>query len=58
MAHANGKNLHCFRYTYAVRKWQETGDIYKVKELLGHGTVSVTERYTRFPKEYIKQIMG
>lgn len=57
MAHASGKNLHCFRHTYAVRKWQETGDIYKVKELLGHSTVSVTERYTRFPKEYIKKIM-
>lgn len=57
VAHANGKTLHCFRHTFAVRKWQETGDIYKVKELLGHTTVSVTERYTRFPKEYIKQIM-
>lgn len=57
MAHASGKNLHCFRHTYAVRKWQETGDIYKVKELLGHATVSVTEMYTRYPKEYIKKIM-
>lgn len=58
IAQASGKNLHCFRHTYAVRKWQETGDIYKVKELLGHATVSVTERYTRFPKEYIKKIMA
>ena len=57
IARASGKNLHCFRHTYAVRKWEETGDIYKVKELLGHSTVSVTERYTRFPKEYIKQVM-
>lgn len=57
VAHANGKTLHCFRHTFAVRKWQETGDIYKVKELLGHATVSVTEMYTRYPKEYIKKIM-
>lgn len=57
IAQASGKNLHCFRHTYAVRKWQETGDIYMVKNLLGHTGISTTEKYTRFPKEYIKQIM-
>ncbi len=57
VARASGKNFHCFRHTYAVRTWAETGDIYKVKKLLGHSTMSVTEKYTRFPKEYIKKIM-
>ena len=57
VARASGKNLHCFRHTYAVRIWAETGDIYKVKKLLGHTTVGVTEKYTRFPTEYIKTIM-
>lgn len=57
VARASGKNFHCFRHTYAVRTWAETGDIYMVKKLLGHSTMAVTEKYTRFPKEYIKKIM-
>lgn len=57
LAYASGKNFHCFRHTYAVRTWAETGDIYKVKKLLGHSTVGVTEKYTRFPIEYIKNII-
>lgn len=57
IAYASGKNFHCFRHTYAVRTWAETGDIYMVKKLLGHSTMAVTEKYTQFPIEYIKNIM-
>lgn len=57
IAQASGKNFHCFRHTYAVRTWAETGDIYMVKKLLGHSTMAVTENYTQFPIEYIKNIM-
>jgi integrase/recombinase XerD len=57
-AHATGKTLHCFRHTFAVRNWIATGDINLVKELLGHSTVGMTEKYTRFPKDYLKRILS
>lgn len=38
-------SAHDFRHLYAVSLYQETGDIYAVKEALGHATVSVTEIY-------------
>lgn len=57
-AHTSGKTLHCFRHSFAVRTWAETGDIYRTKELLGHVTVTTTECYARFPAEYIKEILG
>ena len=38
-------SCHDFRHLYAVSLYQETGDIYGVKEALGHATVSVTEIY-------------
>ncbi|NQT25334.1 tyrosine-type recombinase/integrase [candidate division KSB1 bacterium] len=55
-AHSNAKSLHSFRHTFAVRTWLKTSDIYAVKKLLGHTTVSVTEIYMKFPEAYLKQI--
>lgn len=34
----------------------ELGDIYLVKKLLGHSSVTVTEVYTKFPIEYLKKV--
>lgn len=36
---------HKFRSTYATSLYQETGDIYFVKECMGHGNVSTTQIY-------------
>ena len=32
--------------SFAVREWLRTGNIYNVKEQLGHSSVTVTEGYT------------
>lgn len=50
------KTFHSLRHTYAIRKWIETRDIYKVKELLGHSSVVVTEIYTKMPIDFLKEV--
>lgn len=50
------KTLHSLRHTFALRMLVELGDIYLVKKLLGHSTVTVTEVYTKFPIEYLKDV--
>ena len=52
----NGRSLHCLRHTFALRMYHRTGDIYRVKQLLGHSTVVVTERYLRYPQEYLREV--
>ena len=42
-----GINLHSLRHTYAVMRYLETGDIYKVKNELGHTSVVTTEKYAQ-----------
>ncbi|MCK4578377.1 MAG: site-specific integrase, partial [Candidatus Marinimicrobia bacterium] len=50
--------LHCLRHTFALREYYRTGDIYHVKERLGHSAVAVTEVYLRFPQEYLGRVFG
>ncbi len=38
-------SCHDFRHLYAISLYQKTGNIYGVKEALGHAAVSVTEIY-------------
>ena len=38
-------SAHDFRHYFAVKLYRETGDVYAVKQALGHATVSVTEVY-------------
>ncbi|MFA5728195.1 MAG: tyrosine-type recombinase/integrase [Candidatus Neomarinimicrobiota bacterium] len=52
----DGKTLHALRHTFALRKLIETNNISLVKELLGHSSVTVTEIYTAFPKDYLAQV--
>lgn len=52
------KTLHSLRHTFALRMLVELGDIYLVKKLLGHSTVTVTEVYTKFPVEYLKEVFN
>ncbi|MFC1481894.1 tyrosine-type recombinase/integrase [Candidatus Neomarinimicrobiota bacterium] len=53
-----GRSLHSLRHTFALREYARTGDIYKVKSLLGHSSVTVTEIYTKFPEQYLAQAFG
>ena len=40
-------HLHCLRHTFAVRRYLQTRDIYRVKMELGHASVTTTEIYTK-----------
>jgi len=51
------KSLHALRHTYALRMLVELGDLHLVQKLLGHSSITVTEVYTKFPKEYLENIL-
>lgn len=58
-ANINGnKSLHSLRHTYALLKLVELGEKHLVQELLGHSSVTVTEMYTKFPIEYLKEVFN
>ena len=46
-------HLHNTRHTFAVREWLRTGNIYTVKEQLGHSSVTVTEGYAEHKRSRI-----
>tara|TARA_Y100001970_G_C14095185_1_gene782233 strand:- start:48 stop:1208 length:1161 start_codon:yes stop_codon:yes gene_type:complete len=47
--------LHCLRHTFAVTQWIISKDIYEVKNLLGHTSVTTTERYAQFNIDRLAQ---
>lgn len=49
------RNFHCLRNTFAVKKYAETRDIYRVKVLLGHASVKTTEKYAQFDIAELQQ---
>ena len=53
-----GRTLHSLRHTFALKEYYRTGDIYHVKESLGHAAVAVTEVYLQFPLEYLHRVYG
>ena len=50
------KSLHSLRHAYVLLKLVELGEKHLVQELLGHSSVTVTEMYTKFPLEYLKEV--
>ena len=44
----SSKHLHSIRHTFAVRRWAITGDIKMVSQEIGHSSVVMTEKYTKF----------
>ncbi|MGD9344398.1 MAG: tyrosine-type recombinase/integrase [Candidatus Aminicenantes bacterium] len=47
--------FHDLRHTFASRLIEKGVDIIKVKDLLGHSSVKVTERYTHSSREERKR---
>ncbi|MBR3309441.1 MAG: site-specific integrase [Lachnospiraceae bacterium] len=41
------RKVHAFRHTFAKNYYLETHDVYKLKEILGHRDLSMTEHYIR-----------
>src|SRR3989344_8215157 len=39
-------NFHTLRHSYATMLWEKTGDIYAVKQALGHSDLDITMIYT------------
>lgn len=40
-------SVHDLRHFFAVSLYEQTKDIYRLKEVLGHDTIGVTEAYVR-----------
>jgi len=51
----NDKHFHHIRHTYAVRRYLEVRDIYKVAKELGHSSVTTTEIYAKFNLSRLEQ---
>jgi len=50
----NNHKFHNLRDTFAVRLWAITGDIHYVSKVIGHTSVTMTEKYANFnPKRLI-----
>jgi len=47
--------FHSLRHTYASLLVQAGVDIYHVKELLGHSSIALTERYSHLSESTFKQ---
>ncbi|NQT62716.1 MAG: site-specific integrase [Candidatus Marinimicrobia bacterium] len=54
---ADGKTLHSFRSTFAVRMLLKSDSIELVKNLLGHSDLKTTEIYLKFPPDYLKSLL-
>ncbi|GAB6192753.1 tyrosine-type recombinase/integrase [Desulfocastanea catecholica] len=48
-------NFHTLRHTFASWLVENGTDIYKIKDLLGHGTLQMTERYAHHKREQLKE---
>jgi len=46
-------SVHDLRHHYAIKQYRQDHDIYRLKELLGHSSIQVTETYLRGIESYL-----
>lgn len=49
---------HMFRHSFATYLWDACGDLYEVKEILGHSSIKTTERYVHAGFERQKKVLS
>lgn len=48
------KTFHCFRHTFASEFMRRGGDLYQLQKVLGHSSITQTEKYAHFSPDYLK----
>ena len=49
------RHFHCIRHSYGARRILETnGNIYQVRDEMGHSSVSITERYAKLDRKRVE----